>query len=65
MVKQFGEVPDRFYGAYYEINRLEDGWWERLDLLFVREYLSMIARFGNSYNSLTKLRVVLEKFGLS
>ncbi len=63
MVKQCGGVPERFFQAYNEVNPLEEGWWERLDVLFVREYLSVIAHFGNKYNTVTKLRAVLHRFG--
>ncbi|MEO8393858.1 MAG: fructosamine kinase family protein, partial [Chloroflexota bacterium] len=37
MVRQSGNVPQIFYDAYNEVNPLADGWWDRLEILFVRE----------------------------
>lgn len=63
MVWQCGQVPDVFYAAYAEVAPLEAGWRERLEVLSVREILSMVAHFGNQYGSLAKLRAVLQRFG--
>jgi fructosamine-3-kinase len=63
MVRQCGGVPMRFFEAYNEVNPLNDGWWDRLEILYVREILSMIAHFGDYGNvTLAKLRAVLDKF---
>lgn len=63
MVRQCGGVPQVFFDAYNEVNPLADGWWDRLEILYVREILSMIAHFGDYGNvTLAKLRAVLDKF---
>ncbi len=62
MVRQQGGVPASFFEAYCEVRPLESGWWERLELLYLREILSMIAHFGDQYGSLGALRTVLAKF---
>jgi fructosamine-3-kinase len=63
MVRQCGGVPMRFFEAYNEVNPLNEGWWDRLEILYVREILSMIAHFGDYGNvTLAKLRAVLDKF---
>lgn len=62
MARQQGGIPDVFFAAYVEVHPLEAGWWERLELLYLREILSMIAHFGDKYGSLGKLRDVLAKF---
>jgi len=39
--------PDeRFFDAYLEVHRLEQGWKERMELLHLRELLSVLAHFG-------------------
>lgn len=62
MIRQQGRVPEIFFAAYQELHPLEPGWWDRLELLYLREILSMIAHFGNQYNSLDKLRAVVATF---
>ena len=63
MVRQCGGVPQVFFDAYNEVNPLAQGWWERLEILYVREILSVIAHFGDYGNvTLAKLRAVLDKF---
>ncbi|MBI1258085.1 MAG: phosphotransferase [Chloroflexi bacterium] len=63
MVRQCGGVPQVFFDAYNEVNPLTEGWWERLEILYVREILSVIAHFGDYGNvTLAKLRAVLDKF---
>ena len=63
MVRQCGGVPQVFFDAYNEVNPLEVGWWDRLEILYIREILSMIAHFGDYGNvTLAKLRAVLDKF---
>ena len=63
MTRQYGEVPRPFFDAYNEINPLEAGWWDRLELLYIREYLAVIALFGNDFNTLESLRRIITKFG--
>ena len=62
MTRQYGNVPRRFYDAYIEVNPLTDGWWERLELLSIRQLLAVIAFFGNQYNTVQQLRDLLDKF---
>jgi len=63
MLRQCGNVPQIFYDAYNEVNPLADDWWDRLEILYVRETLSMIAHFGDYGNhTLAKLRALLDKF---
>lgn len=62
MSRQYGVISQRFFDAYVEVRPLETGWWERLELFYLRELLSMIAHFGNRYDSLEKLRVIVAKF---
>lgn len=62
MSRQYGVISQRFFDAYVEVRPLETGWWERLELFYVREFLSMIAHFGNRYNSLEPFREIVAKF---
>lgn len=63
MVRQYPGVPDTFFAAYREIHPLIDGWMERLELLFIREWLSIIAHFGNRHGTVEKVRALLVKYG--
>jgi fructosamine-3-kinase len=60
--RQYGVVPQVFYDAYNEVNPLENGWWERLELLTIRQCMAVLAFFGNQYNTLEELRGVMAKF---
>ena len=62
MARQYEGIPRSFFDAYVEVNPLAEGWWDRLEILFVREILSMIAHFGDRYDALAKLRVILDKY---
>lgn len=62
MTRQYAVISPRFFDAYVEVRPLETGWWERLELLYLREYLSMIAHFGDRYNALGNLRAIVAKF---
>jgi fructosamine-3-kinase len=62
MTRQYGTVTDDFYGAYNEINPLDKGWWERLELLYIRQQVAVLAFFGNRYNTLAQLREIIEKY---
>ena len=62
MARQYEGISRRFFDAYVEARPLETGWWERLELFYLRELLSMIAHFGNHYNSLDQLRRIVAKF---
>jgi fructosamine-3-kinase len=62
MARQCGGIPDTFYAAYNEVNPLAEGWWERLEILYIREYLSMVAHLGNWGDMLQRIRALLDKF---
>ncbi|MBX3065349.1 MAG: fructosamine kinase family protein [Anaerolineae bacterium] len=64
MTRQYGDgkVPRRFYDAYNEVNPLVAGWWDRLELLYIRQIMAVIAFFGNQYNTVQELRDLLDKF---
>jgi len=55
-------VDPAFFDAYREVRPLESGWEERMELLNIRELLSMIAHTSNGYETVTKLRELLDKF---
>lgn len=63
MTRQYGKVPREFFDAYVEVNPLADGWWERLELLYLRQIMAVLAFFGDQYNTVQELRGVLDKFG--
>jgi fructosamine-3-kinase len=62
MTRQYGKVPEVFFEAYNEVNPLAQGWWERLELLTIRQHMAVLAFFGNQFNTLEDLRAVIEKF---
>lgn len=62
MTRQYGQVPRTFFAAYNEVNPLQEGWWERLELLTIRQHMALLAFFGNKYNTLEQLRAVINKF---
>ena len=62
LVRQCGGVPDAFYAAYNEVNPLADGWWERLEILYIREDLSVIAHLGDVGIAHQRIRALLDKF---
>ena len=62
MTRQFGTVTAEFYAAYNEIHPLAPGWWERLELLYVRQQMAVLAFFGNQYGTLAQLRALLDKY---
>ena len=63
MAQQYPGIPRIFFDAYVEVNPLEPGWWERLEILYLREILSCIAHFGGERNNtLGQLRAILARF---
>ena len=62
MAQQYPGIPRTFFEAYVEVNPLEAGWWERLEILYIREILSVIAHFGERGIALAHLRAILAKF---
>jgi fructosamine-3-kinase len=63
MTRQYGKVPRAFFDAYVEVRPLAEGWWERLELLYLRQIMAVLAFFGNQYNTVQELRGVLDTFG--
>ena len=63
MTRQYGKVPRAFFDAYNEVNPLAEGWWERLELLYLRQIMAVLAFFGNQYNTVQELRGLLDRFG--
>lgn len=62
MTQQYGVAPQAFYDAYIAVRPLEAGWQERLEIMYLRELFSIIAHFGNRYNSLAQVRAIVAKF---
>jgi fructosamine-3-kinase len=62
MTRQYGKVPPAFFHAYTEVHPLATGWWDRLELLMIRQHLAVLAFFGNEFNTLADLRAVMRKF---
>ncbi len=60
--------PDeRFFEAYHEIHPPEPGWRERMELLHLRELLSVLAHFGQypelCAETVDRVQVVIARFG--
>jgi fructosamine-3-kinase len=63
MAQQYPGIPRSFFDAYVEVNPLEAGWWERLEILYVREILSILAHFGDrDTTALAWLRSILDEY---
>ncbi|TFH49886.1 MAG: aminoglycoside phosphotransferase [Lysobacterales bacterium] len=62
MTTQYEHFDDRFYDAYDEAGTLEPGWRDRLEIYHIKEILSMVAHFGEKYDSLIKLRAFLDRY---
>jgi fructosamine-3-kinase len=62
MTQQYGNIPQVFYDAYNELNPLEKGWSERLELLTIRQNMVVLALFGNQFNTLDEIRNLITKF---
>jgi fructosamine-3-kinase len=62
MTRQYGRVPRRFFDAYFEVHPLTEGWWERLELLYIRQIMAVLAFFGNQFNTVQELRDLCAKF---
>lgn len=58
-----GGVPDRFFDAYHELRPPVDGWRERMELLNLRELLSVVAHFGPRGNYAERIRNIVKRFG--
>lgn len=62
MFHQYGGTPDSpFYGAYLEVNPLEPGWEDRLPILHIREWLSIVEHFGPDNPSTAPVLVQIEE----
>lgn len=62
MTRQYGKVTSDFYAAYNEVNPLANGWWERLELLYIRQLVAVLAFFGNQYGTVAQLRELIGKY---
>jgi fructosamine-3-kinase len=56
------EVPEHFHAAYNEINPLLDGWQDRLELVRIKNYLSLIAHFGDQYGTVEQFHALVAKY---
>jgi fructosamine-3-kinase len=57
-----GGIPPSFFDAYHEIHPAEPGWEQRMELLNLRELLSVIAHFGPVEDYVARIRGVLKHF---
>ncbi len=62
MARQYEGIPNAFFDAYVEVRPLELGWWDRLELLYLRELLSVIAHFGAHGTAVHQLRTIVARF---
>jgi fructosamine-3-kinase len=57
-----GGVPDRFFAAYHEIHPPVPGWRERMELLNLKELLSVIGQLGPVEDTVARVRTVLDTY---
>ncbi|WP_405058541.1 fructosamine kinase family protein [Kribbella sp. NBC_01505] len=57
-----GGIPESFFAAYHELRPPEPGWRERMELLNLRELLSVVAHFGPVDDYVPRIRGVLKQF---
>lgn len=58
-----GGVPDAFFAAYYELRPSAGDWRERMDLLYLRELLCIVAHFGTRFPDVVpKIRQIVTRF---
>jgi fructosamine-3-kinase len=57
-----GGMPDRFFDSYHELQPPADGWRERMELLNLRELLSVVAHFGPVGDCAERIRNVVKRF---
>jgi fructosamine-3-kinase len=57
-----GGIPEEFFAAYHEIHPPEPGWRERMELLNLRELLSVVAHFGPTGDYVSQIRGVITRF---
>jgi fructosamine-3-kinase len=57
-----GTIPERFFAAYHEVRPPEPGWRERMELLNLRELLSVVAHFGALGDYVEQIRRVLRQW---
>ena len=58
-----GSAPARFFDAYHELNPPPaSGWRERMELLHLRELLSVVAHFGPIRDCVGRIRGVIRRF---
>lgn len=54
--------PARFFDAYHEVRPLDQGWRDRMPVVFLREVLSTLAHEGDRWGALDYVREVLRPF---
>lgn len=57
-----GGIPERFFAAYHEMRPPEPGWRERMELLNLRELLSVVAHFGATGDYVERIRRIESRF---
>ena len=57
-----GGIPEPFFAAYHELRPPEPGWRDRLQLLNLRELLSVLAHFGPTGDYAVRVRDVVKRF---
>lgn len=62
MTAQIGGVPQSFFEAYRAAMGTPPEWKERWDVLGVREYLSMMAHFGDRFGTRQALRDLIARY---
>jgi len=62
MTTQYEKFDARFYDAYEESGVLAAGWRDRLEIYHIKEWLSMVAHFGEERKSLFRLRRLLREY---
>jgi fructosamine-3-kinase len=55
-------VSERFFAVYREIAGLHDGWEERMEILHLRELLSIIAHDDDDWGAADAVRAVIKPF---
>jgi fructosamine-3-kinase len=60
-----GEPPMAFFDGYQELAPLADGWQERMQLLYIRELLSVVAHFGAYHDYPERVLDVVRRYASS
>lgn len=58
-----GRAPARFFGAYHAVLPPPSGGWrERMELLHLRELLSVVGHFWPTRDCVCRIRNVIQRF---